>query len=241
MKSYYIFFGKNLCQIIMIPFVIIVLLFFTLQIKGVYELYMELLRTVQLLGLLVYSSFPVGKYIFYFLFGCSYANLDFIPNLYAWAAKPESVNNLTSYFMTAEDMDFIRLNGSVLFFGILWGAIILISKYLIKAKESRVRYMINFGIDLMEVKILHSFWSALIFVVINYNMTNFSIFATFLFALLLFSAINGRRYSIWRETKDVSPLYLWRVVGTLLFCFVSLANELLITLIFCTSLIATMV
>lgn len=36
-----------------------------------------------MLGLIVYSAFPLGQYVYYFLIGCSYANLDFIPNLYA--------------------------------------------------------------------------------------------------------------------------------------------------------------
>jgi hypothetical protein len=75
-------------NVIILPMITIILFLFALQLKGVYELFMELFRVVQLLGLLVYSSFPVGQYIFYFLVGCSYANLDFIPNLYAMAATP---------------------------------------------------------------------------------------------------------------------------------------------------------
>lgn len=97
----------------------------------------------------MYSAFPIGSYIFYFLIGCSYANLDFIPNIYAMIAKPETVKNFVSYSLTAEDMDFIRLNGSVLFFGLVWTIIIIIAKYLFRIKENRISYMITFGIDLM--------------------------------------------------------------------------------------------
>lgn len=118
----------------MIPFTVLIIFLFALQLKGVYDMYMELLRIVQMLGISVYSSFPIGQNIFHFLLGCSYANLDFIPNLYAMAATPESVNNFSSYNFTVEDMDFIRLNGSVLFFGFIWAIIIAISKYLIKVK-----------------------------------------------------------------------------------------------------------
>ena len=149
MKSYYSFTAKNNNNLIIIPFIILIMFLFTLQLKGVYDMYMDLLRIVQILGLLVYSSFPVGQNIFYFLLGCSYANLDFIPNLYALAVIPESVNNFSSYNFTVEDMDFIRLNGSVLLFGFIWAIVIAISKYLIKVKEKRLDYMMAFGLDLM--------------------------------------------------------------------------------------------
>jgi hypothetical protein len=59
-KQYYSFTVENIYYVIMIPFIAIIFFLFTIQLKGVYELYMELLRMVQLLGLLVYSSFPVG-------------------------------------------------------------------------------------------------------------------------------------------------------------------------------------
>ena len=149
MKSYYTYTLKNNYNIFIIPFITLALFLFTLQLKGVYDMYMEVFRMAQMLGLLVYSSFPVGQYIFYFLVGCSYANLDFIPNLYAMAATPESVNNFSSYNFTVDDMDFIRLNGSVLLIGFIWVIVIAISKCLIKVRESRLDYMMAFGLDLM--------------------------------------------------------------------------------------------
>jgi hypothetical protein len=135
--------------------------------------------------------------------------------------------------MSSDDMDFIRLNGSVLFFAVLWTFVIIIAKYLFKIKESRLSYMVAFGVDLMEVKILHSFWSSLLFIIVNLSSTNFSVFATFAFAFVIFLAVAARRYAILKETKDISPLFVWRTLATLLICFISLANELLITLIFC--------
>jgi hypothetical protein len=142
MKSYYLFTAKNYFNVIMLPLVVIVLFLFSLQLKGVYDMFMEFYRVVQFLGLLVYSAFPVGPYVFYFLIGCSYSNLDFFPNLYAMAAKPETIKNFSSYSLTADDMDFIRLNGSVLFFAVLWTIVIVISRYLFKVKENRIKYMV---------------------------------------------------------------------------------------------------
>ncbi len=110
---------------------------------------METLRVVQIVGVLVYSSFPLGQYAFYFLVGCSYANLDFIPNIYGMLVNPERAKSLASYFMASDDMDFMRLNGSVLFFAAIWGFVVLIAKYLFKAKEKNVGYIITFGLDLV--------------------------------------------------------------------------------------------
>jgi len=88
MKQYFTYCAKNYYNVIMIPLLGLVIFIMALQIKGVYELLMELLRIIQVLGLLVYSSFPVGQFIYSFLVGCSYANLDFIPNLYTLFAQP---------------------------------------------------------------------------------------------------------------------------------------------------------
>lgn len=142
MKSYYLLTVQNYYNLIVVPLVLVVLFLFSLQLRGVYDMLIELYRVIQFLGLLAYSSFPVGPYVFYFLIGCSYANLDFFPNLYAMTAKPEAINNLSSYALIAEDMDFIRLNGSVLFFAVFWMIVVLISKYLLKVKENRVRYLV---------------------------------------------------------------------------------------------------
>lgn len=142
-----------------------------------------------------------------------------------------------SYFLTTEDMDFIRLNGSVILFGVIWAFALLISKCLFGIRQSQINYMVKFGSDIMEVKILHSFWSSLLFLIVNYNSSNYIIFITFCFASLFFIAVLGRRYTLWLDTKDVSPFFIWRMICTLLICFVSLANELLIGLIFVVSVV----
>ena len=108
--------------------------------------------------------------------------------------NPERAKNLASYFMASDDMDFMRLNGSVLFFAAIWGLVVIIAKYLFKVKEKNVAYIITFGVDLVEVKVLHSFWSAIIYNIINYKSSNFSVFISFSFAIILFLAILSRRY-----------------------------------------------
>lgn len=91
-------------------------------------------------------------------------------------------------------MDFMRLNGSVLLFSAIWIIVVVIAKYLFTAKEKNISYLVTFGIDLVEVKVLHSFWSAVIYVIINYKSSNFNVFISFSFAFMLFLAILSRRY-----------------------------------------------
>lgn len=237
LKAYFAFTTHNLYYVIAVPLITVCFFLLALQLKGVYDLLIEIFRIIQMLGILLYASFPIGQYILYFLIGCSYSNLDFIPNIYAMAAKTESVNNLTSYLMATDDMDFIRLNGSVIFFGVVWGVVIAASKYLVKARDELVDLLITFGFDIMEVKVLHSFWSAAIFVAINYKSTNFSISLTFGFALAVFLGMMSRKYLSWKTEKSVSPFLVWRLVGTLLICLISLAPELLINLILSLSFV----
>lgn len=134
-------------------------------------------------------------------------------------------------------MDFIRLNGSILFFAAIWGCVIIITKFLFQPSEKKIAYMIHFGLDLTQVKILHSFWSAVFYVIINYKATNFSVFVSFSFAILLFLAILSRRYIIWKQQNELSPFFLWRVVASLLICLISLANELLVAMIFVAAIV----
>jgi len=77
--------------------------------------------------------------------------------------------NFASYFLVSSDMDFIRLNGSVLFFGLVWGCVWVAARWLFRVGESRLSFLTRFGLDLMEVKVLHSFWSAVLLVIVNYK------------------------------------------------------------------------
>lgn len=90
------------------------------------------------------------------------------------------------------------MNGSMIFFSILWVVIIFISKYLLKVSAERSDYMVKFGLDLAEVKLLHSFWSGLLFVVLNYRSSNFPLYVTFGFALVGGMIVVARRWLIWK-------------------------------------------
>jgi hypothetical protein len=103
-----------------------------------------------------------------------------------------------SYFLDTTDMDFIRLMGSVLLFGLLSLVTYAVCRFVLKFKEHRLDYMSKLCIDLMEVKILHSFWSSLLYVASNYQKTEFGMFIVFIFAIIFKGALIGRRYSIWK-------------------------------------------
>ena len=198
MREYCTYVVQNSFNFIMVPFLALLLLTFMLQTRGVYELLFETLRIVQTLGLLVYSAFPVGAYSFYFLVGCSYCNFDFVPNLYALLVKSDQSVDFASYFLSTPDMDFIRLMGSIIFLGAIVLVVYLICRYLLLLKEERLSFLVSFGIDLMEVKIFHSFWSSLLYIIANYQSSDFGMFIVFAFALIFLVTIIGRRYSIYQ-------------------------------------------
>ena len=124
-----------------------------------------------MLGLLIFTAFPLGSRAYYFLIGCSYLNFDFVPNLYAMLVKSDSATIFSSYFLSTEDMDFIRLMGSIIFFAAFILITYVICKFLIKVKDSKLNFMIRLSVDLMEVKVLHSFWTSLLYIIANYRAT----------------------------------------------------------------------
>ena len=90
MKEYYSYVSRKNYDLFAIPFLILIAFLFLVQVKGVYSLYIEAYRMVQVLGLLIYTAYPLGPYAYYFLVGCSYCNLDFITNIYALLAKSDT-------------------------------------------------------------------------------------------------------------------------------------------------------
>ena len=87
LREYYNYAARNYFDMFLVPFLAIFFFLFALYLRGTYEMFIEIFRVVQLLGVLLYSAFPIGSYTFYFLVGCSYTNFDFVPNLYAMLAK----------------------------------------------------------------------------------------------------------------------------------------------------------
>ena len=237
LREYFTYAARNNFDMTLVPFLAIFFFLFALYLRGTYEMFIEGFRVVQLLGVLLYSAFPIGSSTFYFLVGCSYTNFDFVPNLYAMFAKSDTEAVFASYFLNSPDMDFIRLMGSVLFFGVLSLLVYVVCRFVLNFKEHRLDYFSKLCIDLMEVKILHSFWSSLLYIVSNYQKTSFGMYMIFIFATIFLGALIGRRYSIWKETKDFSPFFIWRALSTLLICFVAMANEIVISILVIVSLV----
>jgi hypothetical protein len=149
MKEYYSYVSRKNYDLFAIPFLILIAFLFLVQVKGVYSLYIEAYRMVQVLGLLIYTAYPLGPYAYYFLVGCSYCNLDFITNLYALLAKSDTHQVFSSYYFSTTDMDFIRLMGSIIVFGVFMLFVYIICRFLLNVKQSRLDYLIRLSIDLM--------------------------------------------------------------------------------------------
>ena len=95
-------------------------------------------------------------------------------------------------------MDFVRLMGSIIFFGTFMLIVYLICKYLFDVKESKLDFMMKLSIDLMEVKVFHSFWTSLLYIIANYRASEFGMYIVFILGIAFLSAIVGRRYSIYK-------------------------------------------
>ena len=52
----------------------------------------------------------------------------------------------------------------------------------------------------------------------------------FVLAIAFMAAILGRRYSMYKETGELSPFFIWRLTVTLAICFIALANELVLSI-----------
>lgn len=239
-KEYYTYAVQSYYQLLALPFLGLCLFLVMTQIRGTYELIVEVLRVGQIMGLLLSSAHPVGPDIFYFLLGWGNCNMDFLPNLYAQFAKTSSASTLNSYALISSDMDFIRLMGSIFLFGILMLVIYLIAKFLLKLKEWRLNLIANLAVDLMEVKIFHSFWTALLYIVVNYQTAQFDMFLLFVLAVWMVAAVIGRSYKAWKGNDNWSPLIFWRCFAPLLICLLSLANELIISLLILLAMSVTM-
>ena len=131
LKEYYSYSVRNYYQFFALPFLILMTFLFLMQVKGVYSVYIEVYRVMQTLALLLYSSYPLGAYTYYFLVGCSYCNFDFIPNVYALLAKSDQGQVFASYLFSSSDMDFVRLMGSILIFGSFMLCVYLICRFLV--------------------------------------------------------------------------------------------------------------
>ena len=149
MRQYYSYSLRNYHHFFTLPFLLLIAFLFLIQIKGVYSLYIESFRMVQLLGLLIYTVYPIGPAAYTFLVGCSYCNFDFVPNLYAMLAKSDNSVVFNSFNLSTEDMDFVRLMGSIIFFGVFMLLTYLICKFLLDVKQTRLDFIIRLSIDLI--------------------------------------------------------------------------------------------
>jgi hypothetical protein len=233
MREYYQYAVRNNFNAIMIAWLVLFLLLLALRMQGVYKLVLEAVRVAQLVGLLVFAAFPIGPLAYYFLVGCSYANFDFLPNLYALYAPPRSQTTIAGFLLATEDMDFLRLGGSIFTFALIWVALYAVLRWLFRAGDSALAYLVRVGCDLMEVKVMHSVWSALLSVVANLYAADLPIFISLGVGCLCLGGLSLRRVVV---EGVLGPFWWWRMAATLLLVVLPLANELTLSLLLATAL-----
>jgi hypothetical protein len=64
-------------------------------------------------------------------------------------------------------MDFIRMIGSILVFIAVWIIVIIVLKCFVIKNPILLGWFLRIGMDLVEVKVIHSFWNSLIFTFMN--------------------------------------------------------------------------
>lgn len=113
-------------------------------------------------------------------------------------------------------MDFIRMIGSILVFVAVWSIFIVVLKVFFIKNTSILGWLLRLGMDLIEVKILHSFWNSLIFTIINSSQNNIYILWLHLFSYVFMGFTIFRYYKIYQENQTISYTFLWRLIVTLL-------------------------
>lgn len=113
-------------------------------------------------------------------------------------------------------MDFIRMIGSILLFIAVWIVVLVILKCFVTKNPALLGWFLRLGMDLVEVKIIHSFWNSLIFTFINSSKDNIYMLWVHLFSYIFMGLVAFRYYKIYQTNGSISYPFIWRVVSTLL-------------------------
>lgn len=106
--------------------------------------------------------------------------------------------------------------GSILVFVAVWIIFIVVLKVFFIKNNATLGWLLRIGMDLIEVKILHSFWNSLIFTIINSSENDIYILWLHLFSYVFMGFTIFRYYKIYQENQSISFTFLWRLTATLL-------------------------
>jgi hypothetical protein len=98
-----------------------------------------------------------------------------------------------------KDMDFIRMIGSILTFIAFWITFLIVFKYLISKDKDIFGWLIRLGMDLIEIKILFSFWNSLIFTFSNGNLNNLYMLWVHIFSYSFMALAAFRYYKMYQS------------------------------------------
>lgn len=133
-------------------------------------LLMNYLHSVQLVGLTLYSLYPYSSKldIYSLVAGLDYANFTFMYN--APLKHIEACHgcaSFTSFSFAVGDMNWLRMAGALLPCLV---AILLVSGalHLFSYSQEYSKYILGVGVQLVFVKVVHVWFSSLLFVGLNY-------------------------------------------------------------------------
>ncbi len=106
--------------------------------------------------------------------------------------------------------------GSVLVFIAVWTLMIVTMKIFFTKNHALLGWLLRLAMDLIEVKIMHSFWNSLIFTVIKSEENNLFMLWVHLVSYAFMGLTFFRYYKIYKTTSKLDSLFMWRVLSTLL-------------------------
>jgi hypothetical protein len=128
------------------------------------------------------------------------------------------------------DMDFIRMIGSILLLIALLILVIIVLKIFVTENTTLLGWLIKVGMDVVEIKIIHSFWNSLIFTIMNSTQDNLYIFWVHLFSYTFIGLVGFRYYKTYQSTGEINYSFLWRLLSTLLLS-ISVFNKMIVFII----------
>ncbi len=220
LAAYYAAASRYYFNVMVIPAALLLMLLIGLRFRQTYQLLIESVRCIQLVGLAAFLAYPMQSPVFSILQGFNYFNLEFIPNIYNMFVPTFSSITMDSRFFSFEllygDMDFVRMIGSVLVFIAVWTLMIVTMKIFFTKNHALLGWLLRLAMDLIEVKIMHSFWNSLIFTIMSAEENNLFMLWVHFVSYAFMGLTIFRYYKIYRTTGQLDCLFTWRVLSTLL-------------------------
>jgi hypothetical protein len=140
-----------------------------MRFKSLYCVLVEYVQSIQLVGLTLFVLYPFNSQLplYSLVKGFDFSNFSFMFNIPESFISPSiEYKSLTGYAFILGDMNWLRLSGALL----LCLAIILVFCfiiYILKCSREYASYFLGLAVDLVIVKMFHSWFASLVYAGLN--------------------------------------------------------------------------